>query len=420
MPLPAPVRDRLPALRARQNALFLWAAGISIVGSFAGIIAKGWLINTLTGQPMLLAINFACLTLPALFLSRQAGLLTDRIGAEPVLKRAQYFLLLGAVVGTVGFTVARPWPPVAVAMLIVGTLIVGCASAYELTARTKYASLLVPEAEVGAYLASFSVVFNVAKLVGPPIGGFLLTVLSPELTLALDACSYLVPIAVVNFLMTPKRLPELDAAARRRLTLRQAWGQVSASVRRTILFTGVASLIGFCHPALVPIMAVEYIGPDALSLGWFTAAIAVGSIVAGLLLQRHSARAVQQPVLLLGGAALITGLAQILLTRTPVLVALGLPGAAYLGAILIGFGTAALLAGSNVITQARSPLETRGRIAALNQIASLGGGGLSSLMAGALVARLGLQSALLLLGSAGVLVALLHLGMQFRRPNPVE
>ncbi len=420
MPIPLPVRDRLQGLRARQNSLFLWAAGISIVGSFAGIIAKGWLIHHLTHQPMLLAVNFACLTLPALFLSQHAGLLTDQVGAEPILKRAQYFLLGGSVVSAAGFAALRPWPPLSVAMLILGTLIIGCASSYELTARTKYASLLVPEPEVGAFLASFSVVFNVAKLVGPPIGGFVLTWLSPELSLTLDSLSYLVPIAVVNGLMTPKRLPQLDGAARRRLTLGRAWRQVSGTVRRSILFTGLASLIGFCHPALVPIMAAQYIGPDPLSLGWFTAAIAVGSIVSGLLLKRHSVWVVQHPVRLLGSASLITGLAQLLLTGLPLLTAWGIPGVPYLGAILIGFGTAALLAGSNIITQARSPLETRGRIAALNQIASLGGGGLSSLMAGALVSRLGLQTSLGLLGAAGVTVALLYLSSGPGRSEHLE
>ena len=44
----------------------------------------------------------------------------------------------------------------------------GIAGAYELTARNKYCSILVEQPEqLAGYLTSFSVVFNVGKLVGP-------------------------------------------------------------------------------------------------------------------------------------------------------------------------------------------------------------------------------------------------------------
>lgn len=59
----------LVPFQRRQRQCFLVAAGVSSIGSFAGIIAKGWLIQDMTQQPLLLAVNFACLSLPAVFLS---------------------------------------------------------------------------------------------------------------------------------------------------------------------------------------------------------------------------------------------------------------------------------------------------------------------------------------------------------------
>ena len=47
--------------------------------------------------------------------------------------------------------------------------------------------------------------FNVGKLVGPPIGGWLVALTGPSWALGIDAASYLLPIATVLFLLNPIR-----------------------------------------------------------------------------------------------------------------------------------------------------------------------------------------------------------------------
>ncbi|ABB56824.1 MFS transporter [Synechococcus elongatus] len=391
----------LVPFQRRQRQCFLVAAGVSSIGSFAGIIAKGWLIQDMTQQPLLLAVNFACLSLPAVFLSPHAGTLTDRIGSESVLKRSQYFLLIGAIFSAIGYVLCNGWVAGQVTALIGGTLIVGIASAYELTSRLKYVGLIVPEATLAGYLAQFSVIFNVAKLIGPPVGGFALTFLHPSWVLSLDALSYLVPIAVVNLVMQPRSLTAAEQP-QHRLTMTQAWQGITPQLRSITLFAGVASVIGFFHPAIVPVLAKAYIGPDPLSLGWLTASIAIGSITAGLLQQRFSESVIGRPRQMLILATGVTAIAQVGFALQPN------AGIALFLAALIGFGTAGLLAGANIIGQALAPWEYRGRVAGLTQIATLGGGGVSSLLAGGLIAQLGLPLAMGLLGVAGLLAALVY------------
>ena len=124
-----------------------------------------------------------------------------------------------------------------------------------------------------------------------------------------------------------------------------------------------------------------------------------------------------RPGLLLGASTLITGVAQLGL-------AFGSAGAREahsLGlamAFLIGLGTAALLAGTNLIIQVHAPQVLRGRMAGLGQIAFLGGGGLSGLAAAGLSlwAPLGVWGCFAVLGSLGVLLGsrelLVHRGMR--------
>ena len=91
--------------RRRQRELFLLTSGLSTAGSFAGITAKGWILMKGTADPMVLALNFAALSLPSLLVSGPAGVWTDRFGSERVLIRAQWGLLAAAMLGAVSI----PW-----------------------------------------------------------------------------------------------------------------------------------------------------------------------------------------------------------------------------------------------------------------------------------------------------------------------
>ena len=341
---------------------------------------------------------------PTLVVSGPAGVLTDRLGSERVLIRAQWALLAAAVLGAIAIPISEGSQQDA--LLLLSTLGIGVASSYELTARNKYVALLVDEPEqLGPYLASFSVIFNVGKLVGPPLGGLLLAATGPTLALSLDAASYLLPIATLVWCMTPARERERRSQPGEGASLGAAWRGCGAPLRHVLLFTGVACLVGFFHPGLAPLLALQLLGPSPVALGVFTSVIAAGSISGGVLLQRRAAACSRRPGLLLGGCTLLTGLAQLGLS----LHASQAWGLAM--AFLIGAGTACLLAGTNLIIQVHAPQVLRGRMAGLGQIAFLGGGGISGLAAALLTGVMpgGLWGTLALLGSLGALLGVAEL-----------
>jgi MFS family permease len=396
-------------LTQHQRTTFLLASGLSTAGSFAGLTAKGWLLMEGSGNPFLLAANFALLTLPTLLVSGPAGVLTDRLGSERVLIRAQWALLAAAVLGAIAIPISSGGQQDA--LLLLSTLGVGVASTYELTARNKYVALLVDEPEqLGPYLASFSVIFNVGKLVGPPIGGLLLAATGPTLALSLDAATYLLPILTLLWLMAPYRERERRSASGSGASLATAWRDCGPALRHVLVFCGLACLVGFFHPGLAPLMALNLLGPSPLALGLFTSVIACGSISAGVVLQRNAQLWSRRPGLLLGGSTVITALGQLGLSlQAPQQWGLAM-------AFLIGGGTASLLAGTNLIIQVHAPQVIRGRMAGLGQIAFLGGGGISGLMAAGLTAWLpgGLWSCFALLGSFGAALGVVELLRQGR------
>ena len=396
------VSTALQRLRRGQRSTFLVASGLSTAGSFAGLTAKGWLLMHGNQNPLLLALHFAMLTLPTLVVSGWAGVLTDEVGSERVLIRAQWGLFVAAVLAAIAIPISQG--ALQALLLLASTLGVGIASAYELTARNKYCALLVERPdELGSYLTSFSVVFNVAKLVGPPVGGLLLATTGPFAALALDAASYLVPIATLLWLMAPNRSAEQRSQKGQQASMAAAWHLGGPGLRRVLVFCALACLVGFFHPGLAPVMASELLGPSPQSLGLFTSVIAAGSICGGVWLQRRAGSLSRKPGLLLGASALVSGLAQ---------VGLGLHPHALWGlfmAFLIGAGSACLLSGTNLIIQVHSPQVLRGRMAGLGQIAFLGGGGLSGLLAAGMSLEAGLWPSFVALGSLGAALGLWEL-----------
>lgn len=388
---------------------------MSTSGSFAGITAKSWILLHASGNALVLALHFATLALPSLLLSGPAGVATDRLGCEAVLIRAQWGLFGGALLGALAIPLLHGQAQVL--LLLLSTLLVGAASTYELTARNKYTALLVEDPEqLGPYIASFSVVFNVGKLVGPPLGGWLLALSGPTTALALDALTYLLPIATVRWLLHPNRGAEHRSGAGRAASLAVAWRDCGPVLRHVLRFTALATLVGFFHPGLAPLIARQVLGPSPQSLGVFTSVLAAGSIAGGVLLQRNSARITGRPGLLLGCCTLLTALSQLGMAA-----AHGRLGLQLVMTFLIGAGTACLLAGTNLIGQLGAPMVLRGRMAGMGQIAFLGGGGLSGIAAALLSQRVGLNGTFTLLGCIGAVIGAAELiGWSSLRLSPVR
>ena len=382
----------------RQRNIFLLASGVSTAGSFAGLTAKGWILMDGTRNPMLLALHFALLSLPTLLVSGPAGVRTDRVGCERVLVQAQWALLGAGLLGAVAIPLVSG--SAQVAMLLTSTLLMGIAGAYELTARNKYCALLVEDPrQLAPYLTSFSVVFNVGKLVGPPLGGWLVAFTGPATALTIDALSYLLPIASVVWLLQPNRSLEERSTDQANSTLLAAWRDCGSVLRQVLKFTALICVIGFFHPGLAPLIAADALGPAPTDLGLFTSVLAAGSITGGIVLQRNSHRFSRRPLLTLACFGMITALAQLGMA------ARGDLPLVHPMAFFIGAGTAGLLSSANLITQIGSPQVIRGRMAGLSQIAFLGGGGLSGLVAAMLTMTIGLNSTFVLAGSLGLACA---------------
>ena len=369
-------------------------------------------------DPLVLALHFGAFSLPTLVFSGLAGVLTDRLSCEKILVRAQLALLGTSSLGALAISLLGGTSQVLA--LLGSSALIGVASSFEITARSKYCALLVPDPEqLAGYLTSFSVVFNIGKLIGPLLGGYLVKLAGPTIALTLDTASYLLPIISIIWLLQPNQSQvgghyDINVPLNSSGSLLEAWRTAGSTLRHVLIFTSLICTVSFFHPGLAPVIASRVLGPSPSDLGLFTSILAAGSISGGILLQRNSLSCSKRPFLTLGAFALITALAQLgMASNAGILLTL-------LMMFLIGAGTAGLLSSTNLITQVASPQILRGRMASLSQIAFLGGGGLSGLLAALLSIRIGLSGTFATAGTIGILLTLRELWQRGQTVLPLQ
>jgi MFS family permease len=203
----------------------------------------------------------------------------------------------------------------------------------------------------------------------------------------------------VIWLLNPNRALEQRSTQAGTTSLQSAWRDCGPILRHALKFTALICVVGFFHPGLAPLIAAKTLGESPQDLGLFTSVLAAGSIAGGIVLQRNSHRFSRLPAMTLGCFGLITALAQLGMASSKAI------GWVLAMAFLIGAGTAGLLSAANLITQIGTPQVIRGRMAGLSQIAFLGGGGMSGLIAAMIASTLGLQATFATAGGVGLLLA---------------
>ncbi len=146
----------------------VWSA--SMVANLGGLIQSvgaSWLMISLAQSADMVALVQASLTLPVVLLSLIAGAMADNLDRRKVLLGAQVFMLVVSFALTVcAWTgLITPW------LLLLFTFAIGCGAAFNAPAWQASVGDMVPRAELPGAVALNSMGFNIARSIGPAIGG---------------------------------------------------------------------------------------------------------------------------------------------------------------------------------------------------------------------------------------------------------
>jgi MFS family permease len=320
----------------------LWSAQFtSNVGSWMQTVAAQWVMISLTRSALLLSAISAAGSIPVLLLAIPAGTLGDLVDRKRLILASQLVMLVAAAVMAVLSAAGGLTPAVLLALLFA----IGVGNAAGAPTWQTLSPELVPPPDRPQAIALGSVNQNLARAVGPAIGGVLLAATSAAIVFGVNAVSFVAVIVAVAITAIPVRkltLPREHAVAAVRAGGRYVANspQLLALIARSVAFILPAGALW----ALLPLVANHRLGLGSAGYGLLLGCVGVGALAAATLgpalRQRLSPAAIYAlACVIVAAAALLLATTHSVALAVVALVAagaawitgLGLLGAAYQG-----------------------------------------------------------------------------------------
>ena len=357
---------RYPAFKA------IWIANLaSNLGATLQSVGAAWLMTDLTESHRMIALVQASTTLPIMLLGMFAGAIADNYDRRRVMLAAQLGMLI-----TSALLAVCAWADVMSPWLLLGftvTLGIGTSlnsPAWQASVRQQVGLVDLPQA-----IALNSISFNLARSVGPALGGLLISLWNVSLAFAINAVSYIAMVWVL-WRWRPETPPMVRSTMLSSIAVGIRFCAASSPIRRVLLRGAVLGFGTAGYQELIPAVVRDRLHGSEIDFGLMLGLFGIGSILAALVIGKARRRWGTEAVL--GAATLSFVIAQSVLAGAETL------SAALPATFIAGMGWVAGLTSINVAMQMRSPNEILGRCLSIYQAVTFGGMAIGSWLWGAM------------------------------------
>ena len=373
------------ALRHRDFRLLWSGLLISFTGSFMQAAALLWHVSLLVppGQRALaLGLMGLVRVGPIVLFSLISGVAADAFDRRKLMLLTQSLMAVVAA-GLAALTfqgLTSTWPIYALAA---GSAAVG---AFDLPARQALVPTLVPREHLPNAISLNTIMFQIASVTGPALGGLVIAFADVGWVYVLNALSY-GAVVVALMMMSPDRARaaggSLQDADRGSVSIAAALEGLrfvfrAPLIRSTMVLDFFATFFSSAT-ALLPIFAQDVLHVGARGYGWLFAAPAAGALVASAIMVRAVDRVERRGVVLIA-AVLVYGLATIGFGLSTIFVV------SFACLAVTGAADTVSMVFRNLIRQLETPDRLRGRMTGVNMIFFVGGPQLGELEAGLVAA----------------------------------
>jgi MFS family permease len=392
------------ALAVPNYRRYISGQAVSLIGTWMQMAAQAWLVLTLTGSATALGAIVALQTLPVLLLGPYGGVVADRVDKRRLMVALQCLMGVQALVlGLLTVTgIVAVWQIGALALLL------GLNNAFENPARQSFMLEMVGEEYLRNAVSLNSVLVNVARTIGPAVGGILIATVGTGVCFLFNAVSF---VPVVFSLATLDRAalhpsqPTPRAPGQLREGLRYIRG--TPALAAPLLMMALVGCLAYEFQVSLPFMAHEGLHVGAEGYGFMTAAMGVGAVAGGLVVAARGRTGLPTLILAAAGFALVLTLAALAPTLPLELIALA----------LVGWASISFMATGNSTLQLNSEPTMRGRVMSLWFVAFQGSTPIGGPIVGVVMAQLGARAGLGL-GAITCLVAAAMGLLVLRRLHP--
>jgi MFS family permease len=231
----------------------------------------------------LVALVQASTTLPVMLFSLAAGAIADNYDRRKILLTAQVFMLTVSIGLAVcaWFGLITPW------LLLTFTFLIGCGTALNNPAWQSSVGDMVPRRDVPAAVTLNSVAFNIARSVGPAIGGAIVAAAGAVPAFIINAFSY-IPLLIVLARWSPPKVERL--LPRETLFIAMSAGiryvAMSPNIRTVTLRAFVYGFGAIVGLALLPLIARDLVRGGPLTYGVLLGAFGAGAVAGAFMSAR--------------------------------------------------------------------------------------------------------------------------------------
>jgi MFS family permease len=370
----------------------IWFAGalVSNVGGWMQATAQDWVVlteltdNDAAAMGVTMALQFG----PPLVLVSLTGLVADRFDRRRILMVTQSTLLaLAIAVGVLLLSGVMTLP-----MMFCFALGFGVVNAFDAPARQAFVSDMVSTGDTSNAVALNSASFNLARMIGPAVGGLLIVAIGSGWVFIVNAATFLAMILALLMLHRELLAPRPKNRSRGGLAagFRYVWGRSDLRVVFVTVF--LIGAFGMNFPIFASTMAIEF-GSGADGYGVLSSILAIGSLAGALLAARRDRARVRVVILAAGGF----GIAAFVSSAMP-------SYASYAVTLMFtGFMIVTLLTTANGYVQMTTDPALRGRVLALYMAVIMGSTPVGAPIAGWVADTFGPRAAIMLGGTAGLI-----------------
>ena len=348
------------SLQIRNYRYYFFGQGVSLCGTWMQTVALSWLVLDLSHNSgfavgLVIALQF----LPTLLFGAWGGVIADRFDKRMVLVASQAFQavmagLLAALALSGGITL---W------MVYLITFVFGFGQAFDNPARASLAPELVPPEYVPNAVGLNSMLFNLARIIGPAIAGVLIVAVGTGYCFLINAVSFVAVIGAL-LMMNTNELRRSVPVARGKGQIREGFRYIwhEPMLRSNLLLMVVVGTLAINFPVIMPLLARVTFHGNADTYGAMTVVMGVGALV-GSLIVAHRSHATRRMLFVAG---LVFGFAMTAVALAPTL------GVAFAIILVMGAGQMTFMGANNSMVQLGSDPQMRGRVMAVYTMAVLG------------------------------------------------
>jgi len=389
----------LSALTTKPFRHYLIGNAISLHGLWVQKITIGWMAWEATGSTAFLGWLAFLTYAPPLFFGPFFGVVVDRVNIRKAAMTTQSLFVLGAlallVVHLIGVSGRVSLSAIA--------LYIGVVTSAQHPVRMAIAPRLAHSNQLSSVVVLLSLNFNIARVIGPAIGGGLIANFGLTAALWFTIIAFIPFVLILSTLRPRPNKAKTQTSMKAEFTEGLAYVMRSRFIRTATLITGLYSLAGRGALEILPSLADGIFQRGAAGLGTLTAAAGIGALLAAAAqILLHGPEKGKMPKISIGAA--IIG---------PLAVAwLGNFGQWEIVVFIVGFlGFSSTLVGVGMQSAIQMQVEDhlRGRVMSLWIMVAMGGTAFGSLLLGGMADALGLALALQIAGISTAIAVLLLL-----------